>query len=1406
MAIQIGNVLNVAKSINKPILDTSYIHGSLKYGVTVADLPTSKEAVKVGNLGIVTGGQIPYTYIAKDKDESSVVWELLRTGGGGGTGTGSGDQLVYFDKADLEGWNQDELANMPDNLLVSVQDEISVTQPYDILTSLFNAISSLQQQVNKLKNTLNDMACGDITDADSNYGTYISQIEGDPRKIIEVDWTDSSNEVNVHKGTTATYGTPEQTADFIDERSWYDTDTSAVIYNNTILKEEEYPYYGLDMDGTDPSTNETDGLKYRLRHFSFKFAKTLQEMVENKTKLIPYEPVLCLENSVLYYYNVSKNKMVPLAGGGGSSTEPDVDPSSGGGDNEQEITMAEIVEALASGNIGEIVLADINMDPSVGGAKKYSVYVANGDLRITEVTGAALTPVNSGEEINSVKGANLSITVNEVYANDTQEYIDNPTHSIAVPVSHNFVELANINPKKTFDLSGLTLQYYNPAEAVSGNPASGWHMLKLRGHINPGSTFLIRGAQVASTVAPSTVINVDTFDMEWYDEDNKLMAFNNAGGTLYLTFDQDLYPNTEYAITKGGNWAKNPAAGIVADSNTSNDVLPGNFMDLFAWGNSDVKEAVAFDAISPNKILVRRNMLDRSSQALPASIDVRTNKNGKYIEGIDVVNNYVGNAPDFRPYASYENKNVYTTRSFFREEKPYCVTVTFGIDPTTTRCFNWISPGSKDEFVFWRKKGTNVWNVKESYKPNDGQDPDLREVTQEFENGDTYKMHIPVYDRIQWETSGGTFVTTHKCIIKNLEPSLKYYTDKDLLTVSSTETEFTKGTEYEYCVGPGVYDAYGVCTGPDTEVCSPIYQFNVRSAVLDKKWSFVQHTDQQGFVWMEYETWRRTANIIRAQFNPQFTINTGDMTQNGNRLSEWIDYSNAADSLTKGLDKTIKLGGTTLANATAYTNASAGVEQMNVVGNNDLAPILDYMLGNGSDALSIDDTEGKASPKQFTYFYTYELDLENFPGTIDYKTSYSTISGHTTEFEKEVKSWIPSCYSFNYNNCHFTAICSEITNTAAVYEYGENRSQMCTEKSKLGVYSDGAYVGEGSYPKTNDLIESWLQNDLNKWYKYAFQPEASAVYPWCICYMHEMPWTILTAEYASVAYTGQGSSPRVNGCKLNDRAAVKFHIAEIFQNNHVRLVIGGHKHTHSNSWPMFENITYTVNGAKKYSWEITPEEWPSRSNREVDSKIPIVVLPNDTPNEILDAFQQAMNAENDTAIGTMFNYPTRYQNNGVPTHANSDTVAWAPVYVMSQASGNKVVSNKEMPTRDIPFLRYYYPATDASKSKDSAVSANQKNPHFIVYEFNPDLDNSTDMNAGNIRVLHWTVDKGSDRGKFCSGPAGSVFFPQKEYSDPLAKKPKLLDTTRTEIATNEGTRINFTRDFTMNFTKIVKNN
>ena len=42
---------------------------------------------------------------------------------------------------------------------------------------------------------------------------------------------------------------------------------------------------------------------------------------------------------------------------------------------------------------------------------------------------------------------------------------------------------------------------------------------------------------------------------------------------------------------------------------------------------------------------------------------------------------------------------------------------------------------------------------------------------------------------------------------------------------------------------------------------------------------------------MEYIAWKKSASFIAAEENESlFTINTGDITQSGNRENEWLDY------------------------------------------------------------------------------------------------------------------------------------------------------------------------------------------------------------------------------------------------------------------------------------------------------------------------------------------------------------------------------------------------------------------------------------------------------------------------------------------------------------------------------------
>jgi hypothetical protein len=105
-------------------------------------------------------------------------------------------------------------------------------------------------------------------------------------------------------------------------------------------------------------------------------------------------------------------------------------------------------------------------------------------------------------------------------------------------------------------------------------------------------------------------------------------------------------------------------------------------------------------------------------------------------------------------------------------------------------------------------------------------------------------------------------------------------------------------------------------------------------------------------------------------------MNTGDETQNGNRIGEWIDYFKGGEVIFK--DK----------------------EQMYVVGNNDLSPEDFTILGDGGDL-------SKINPYNVLLFFTFE---------------------HPYEIPRSSTGvYIPSVYSFIYGDTYFLAMNSEIS-------------------------------------------------------------------------------------------------------------------------------------------------------------------------------------------------------------------------------------------------------------------------------------------------------------------------------------------------------------------------------------------
>jgi hypothetical protein len=494
-----------------------------------------------------------------------------------------------------------------------------------------------------------------------------------------------------------------------------------------------------------------------------------------------------------------------------------------------------------------------------------------------------------------------------------------------------------------------------------------------------------------------------------------------------------------------------------------------------------------------------------------------------------------------------------------------CYTINESNEPNddASRCFNWVSVGYYDEYLWYRayrsdNSYTN-WTKVESFKNETG----VRKY----------------YNRIRAITTDGTPFTTHKVILTHLGEQYDTHT-RD------------KNVYYEYYVGR------------DETYKSDVRRFVVMSEnMVNDVLNFVQTSDQQGFNWDEYNVWRIAADQIKKDFNRYetsnisvcyFMINTGDMTQNGNRINEWLDYEAGRASL-------------------------YDIAEMVTVGNNDLTPANVYVLGDGGD-------DSKINATNIRFFYCYEMDEDNPP--------VFTVEG------KEI--FVESLYSFDVGHTHFLCVNSEISSN--------------TERSVYGLSTTGVMY---------DLIRQWCERDDTK----AVNAKAK------IAYCHEMPFTIITQNLINSFYWDgkEDTSVERSGSRLNFNTtkANAYWFSKFLQTHNYRLCLGGHKHTYSCSYPILEN----ENSSMKPIIQVTAD-----------------VLKKDFNSDEL---------YTETAEGALQgqSFPKSWENN-----ANFDMLKHlctfqlveeitAPVYLMCQATGYKHTSNKELPSPNIPWLRYFFPAS-----------------------------------------------------------------------------------------------------------------
>lgn len=896
--------------------------------------------------------------------------------------------------------------------------------------------------------------------------------------------------------------------------------------------------------------------------------------------------------------------------------------------NNQQIKGIKVNGTPYELNLGEIVshfTAPNGKDYIVKVDNEGHLYTepAEGAPSSTAVPAASYLPTEP--KIVSFEGES-KLYINELYCGG-----EDATETSLNYASHNFVELSNLT-QLDLDLEGLSLQYTKNGKD--------WKVLPLHGVIKKGSTFLIRGAQCSNINSPTTKIHVDNYDMEWYNGTD-LIKFSAESAKFFLMIGTTQYasnnPYDEGAV-------RSDAVGYIDLVGIKGTDSLGNAADPQGY------EKAAYSAaggLKTTRLFKKYYAMDPVSQATKA-IDKRNNANDwNFVDLTKEDGEVIPSIEVYTPRASYENKNIYYNKTNLNPERPSMINCTFGIQATddgagATRCFNWLTGRLNEKYIWIKPHASSDWGVAhETFYAGDGRSA----------------WNSGFYNQIIKEYSNKTVIIANKFIMSGISAGV-----------------------YDYVAGRK--DATGA---PDLAHCTDVRSFTVKASSECNSFRFVQTSDQQGFNWEEYRVWNSASKTIMEESGSSldFMINTGDMTQNGNRLGEWLDYFDA-----KCPDMN-------------------DIVEMATIGNNDLSLKDLAMIGLGTDG-------DKLWHENITFFYTFEYDPNNLP-------IFKGEDGVTDYF-------IPSLYSFNYGKVHFLCMNTEI----------KDKSE--TDARGYGFSRSGVF-----YPQ----ITGWCETDitLNKTGK-----------DWLLMYCHEMPFTILTPDAIHPLSTTRISDRGGKGCYANRNVPtnLKYWLGEFCQTHNIPLVFGGHKHTQATSYPLIENITY--NG----------------DTRTVKSMQPIIVVNSTTLAEFSNS-TRLVHAEGTTTHGIAYSgdFPNGWFNDSgatTPTSLNSDHeneatlstfmmesdvsnitrpdgLTTSPVvYAMSQATGYKHTSNKELPSPGIPWLRYYFPCTvdggaSPTQKQLEGPSANkyQKFPFYTVWDITPTTI------TGNVRKVYGAFNDG---GKF----------------------------------------------------------
>ena len=889
--------------------------------------------------------------------------------------------------------------------------------------------------------------------------------------------------------------------------------------------------------------------------------------------------------------------------------------------------------------------------------------------------------------------------------------------------SHAYIELENTS-NLDFDLTGCYIHYCYKEE---GNTDNTIKSLKLKGKIPAGSTYLIRGKKYSDPeLNPNTYISVNDFDLEWWIDtdhgkelidltrnikviDGKLNYESTIGYSYALTYgklDELENPETLCVDNSGKNpelpkknypifWKKNYIDSIIISANQSN---------IISWAPSSAR----IPTIQSNSIIKNTFALDPAKQAFNGlnkadSSRYRGEKVGTDIQLLSLDSEYISfphsnetyKVNKFTPKSSKQNKTVLTDKTWPDFNKPNSVYVTFGIDMYTTRCFNWVSIGKDDEYVFIKKVGEEDWKSFESYKQIEKEETQSSNVPfrKEFSvsvNNTIYARLSNIFPLNNVPNYGGISYTSHKCIVQ---------------LINETD-DLSEKVEYSYIVGKKLKNG-----NPDLEHCSDEMKFTLYPRSYEPR--IYQITDQQGFHWIEYQVWAAAANKLNEKIIEDcnneniipILINTGDVTQNGTRVNEWLDYYNAGKVLFNHL------------------------EHMSVVGNNDLVDTDITKLGTGNDI-------GKSNGYFFHLFNCYEISETIKIKTIIDETEVESLPNISPIINNK---YVPSLYYIDWDykidkdnekKYRFLMCNSEIT-VANCREWFE---LLDTNKNVYNIYT--GWKIRNTTSSGEDVYDNRFNNIYN--ITWNIMKNASDDDRSIIAACHELPFTVLTSSSLSTNLTNVSRSVDT------DLGLVGSHLNQIADNDlctkglywfsrlceffNVKLVLGGHKHTYAATFPVREYYGYTTtkegstvtvtslsDGPMKMEDTLVNDSVNFNINGINSSKFPITYKYGEFKNE------------NDGVIDNTVVYPTTKPEESEIYKSN------AVVYFMCQATGYKQTSNKELPANNQKFAELIPDSGVDGKTADN----NQKYPMAAIIKLDQgESDSNSIINVLNTNTYH----------------------------------------------------------------------